>query len=342
MTRNLIITLSLISSLAASAADTLTQKMDTLLYTPNASAININANRSNTSITVTNIGGSGDNFFYETGTSTRIRIDEQSRAHYSDITNLLIAESDTKKLIVKFTSDRNDDIAYTYNIPDPDNRYVKTFLGAKSSDFGITIKHTGKTKWELVSGGLGFGWVSPLDSKPSMDVSMWKSNELTWAIILGVKMSHGPHALTTGLGIDWRNYVTKGDRYFHKDDDGKISLMPYEENMTKHRSRIKTFSLQIPVLYGFSFGHRRNFGLEVGPVLNFNTGGSIKTQYTIGSHDYSIKTHKIHQKPVTVDVLGMVRYQSLGLYVRYAPMEVLRTSTGLDFKSISTGIMLMF
>ena len=175
-----------------------------------------------------------------------------------------------------------------------------------------------------------------------MDVSMWKSNELTWAIILGVKMSHGPHALTTGLGIDWRNYVTKGDRYFHKDDDGKISLMPYEENMTKHRSRIKTFSLQIPVLYGFSFGHRRNFGLEVGPVLNFNTSGSIKTQYTIGSHDYSIKTHKIHQKPVTVDVLGMVRYQSLGLYVRYAPMEVLRTSTGLDFKSISTGIMLMF
>lgn len=340
MLRKVFLGITLVSTLAATANEPLSQKVDTLLSTPSAASISISADRANTSVTVNNIENSGDNFYYETGTNKRIRIDEQNRSQYINVSDILIAESDVQTLLVKFVTNGGDSISYTYNIPDPENRYIRTYLGAKGSDFGITIKHTGKTKWELVSGGIGFGWVSPLSDEPSMDASMWKSNELTWAIVLGVRMSHGPHSLTAGLGLDWRNYVTKGDFYFHKDEQEHITLMPYDENTTKHRSRIKVFSLQIPVLYGISFGHHRNCQFLLGPVVNFNTGGNIKTQYTTGSHDYSIKTHKIHQRPVTVDVMGEFKYKSAGLYVRYSPMNVLKTSTGLEFKSISTGIMI--
>lgn len=340
MLRKVLLGFTLVSTLAATADDSLSQKVDTLLSTSSAASISISADRANTSVTVNNIENSGDNFYYESGTNKRIRIDERNRSHYINVSDILIAESDSQNLLVKFVTNGGDSISYTYSIPDPENRYVRTFIGAKGSDFGITIKHTGKTKWELVSGGIGFGWVSPLSDEPSMDASMWRSYEFTWAIVLGVRMSHGPHSLTAGLGLDWRNYVTKGDHYFHKDEQERITLMPYDENTSKHRSRIKVFSLQIPVLYGISFGHHRNCQFLLGPILNFNTGGNIKTQYTIGSHDYSIKTHKIHQRPVTVDVMGEFKFKSVGLYVRYSPMDVLKTSTGIDFKSISTGIML--
>lgn len=187
---------------------------------------------------------------------------------------------------------------------------------------------------------LGIGWVAPINDSPAMNANMWKSNELTWAIILGVKMTHGRHSLASGLGVDWRNYVTKGDMYFHKADDGKITLMPYEADSRKHRSRIKTFSLQVPLLYGISFGRGGNCQFNLGPILNFNTGGSIKTQYKLDGRDYSVKTGHIGQRPVTVDIFGEIKYKAFGIYVRYSPMSVLKTSAGLDFRSISTGIML--
>lgn len=345
MTRHIIITaLCFIATAFTALASAPVERVDTLLFSPKASAIAISRYRTNTTIAVNNVDGSADNFYYQTGSSTRVRSDERSKINYTDITNVLIAETETKRLLVQFTTDKNHNVEYTYDLPDPDNRYVKTFLGDKSSDFGIqlgvNLGKSGGTRWDLVSGGWGAGWVGTLDCDPSMDASMWKSDEFTWAVVLGVRMTHGPHSLTAGLGIDWRNYVTTGDRYLHKDEEGRITLMPYEEGSSRHRSRIQTFSLQIPVLYGISFGSRRNFQFLAGPVLNFNTGGNIKTQYRLGSNDYSIKTRRIHQKPVTVDMMAEIKYKSVGIYVRYAPMEVLKSSTGLGFKSISTGIML--
>jgi len=294
-----------------------------------------------TSVTVHNVNGTSDNFFYQTGISSRTKVSEQSKMIYFDISDVSIIESDNK-LNIKFKSDDNQSQILSFDLPDPDNRYVKTYIGARGSDFGITISRSGLTKWEIISGGLGFGWVTPVGSEHSLDASMWKSNEITWAMILGVKMSNGPHSLSAGLGLDWRNYVITGDHFFNKDNDGKISLIPYDDNMGKRRSRIKVFSLQIPLLYEFSFGHHRNFDFKVGPTLNFNTGGSIETQYTIGSHDYTIKTRHISQRPVTVDVMGAINYKSIGIYARYAPMNVLKKSTGLEFRSFSTGIMFFF
>ncbi len=230
MTRHIIITaLCFIATAFTALASAPVERVDTLLFSPKASAIAISRYRTNTTIAVSNVDGSADNFYYQTGSSTRVRSDERSKINYTDITNVLIAETDTKRLLVQFTTDKNHNVEYTYDLPDPDNRYVKTFLGDKSSDFGIqlgvNLGKSGGTRWDLVSGGWGAGWVGTLDCDPSMDASMWKSDEFTWAVVLGVRMTHGPHSLTAGLGIDWRNYVTTGDRYLHKDEEGRIGFL---------------------------------------------------------------------------------------------------------------------
>ncbi len=338
MLRSLLLTSSILFASAVSA--TTTAAPDTLLNANSASQISVISNPSMTSITVHHVNDTPDNFFYQTGASTRTKVNEKSRMVYFDITNVSITETDDM-INVSFMSDNNEPQEFSFEIPDPDNRYVKTYLGAKGSDFGITISRSGSTQWDIVSAGLGAGFVTPVDKSPSFSSSMISSSEYTWAIVLGLQMRHGPHTVKAGLGIDWRNYTAKGNHYFHKDDNGEITLLPYDPEMTKTHSRIKVFSLQIPVLYGISFGHNRIFGVELGPVINFNTGGSVKTQYTIGSTDYSIKSRHIHQRPVTVDAMCIVKYKSVGLYARYAPMSVLKKSTGLDFGAFSTGIMLM-
>lgn len=326
--------------MAYSALAAIAQEVDTLLVTSVAKSISIQSDRRVTSVTVKRIGGGSDNFFYETGTSSTNWQNAETQIHYNDVRDVVITETNTKSLKIRFTIDDDDEISYTFSIPDPENRFVNTYIGRNGSDFGISIKKGGNTQWDLISGGWGFGWVSAIADDPSMHVNMWKSNELTWAIILGVRMTRGRSSLAMGLGIDWRNYVTKGNSYFDMGEDGKITLMPYEPGTHKHRSRIKVFSLQIPLLYGVDMGHKRNWRFNLGPILNFNTSGSIKTQYTMGDRDYSIKTHDIHQRPVTVDIFGEIKYKSIGVYVRYSPMKVMKTSTGLDFNTISTGIML--
>lgn len=318
------------------------ENADTLLNASSASKITIQANPARLTVSVSNVNGTTDDFFYQTGNPAAEKVAEQSRLEYIGVGTVCIIESDDKMLIdFKTTGDESHEIVL--NIPDPANRYVRCWLGSPVNDFGINLSRSVSTVWDMVSGGLGFGLVTPVNSDPSLSTSMGRSWEIMWTIVLGVKMKHGQHSVRAGVGLDWRNYVTKGDRYFHCDDDGHISMEPYGEEMRKHRSRIKVFSLQVPVLYGFSFGRNRSAcGVEIGPVVNFNTGGSIKTQYKIGDRDYSVKKCHIDKRPVTVDVMATFRYKSIGLYARYAPMNVLKDSAGMKFGAFSTGIMFGF
>lgn len=318
-----------------------TEGADTLLNAATATRIILQTNPSSITVNVYDVNGSPDNFFYQTGIPGSEKSKIQSSLEFVDLRNVSVVEHE-EKITVTFLSGSDSVRDVTLDIPDPDNRYVRTWLGKPVKDFGINLSNTRTTQWNLESGGFGFGFVTPVDSDPDFNPSMGRSYELTWTMILGVAMRHGHHSVRAGLGIDWRNYVTKSDHFFMKDDEGRIVLLPYEDGMSGRRSRIKVFSLQVPLLYGFSFGRRNAWGIELGPVINFNTGGSIKTQYKMDGHSVSVKTGHIGQRPVTVDLMTILHYKSIGLYARYAPMNVLKKSTELDFRGFSTGIMVGF
>lgn len=342
MTRKLTLALILLTSIftAAKAADN-TAVADTLLKAANAGYISIISTEKSTAITVNNIDGSADNFYYQSGKQSQGLVVKETRIQCPDITNITVC-STYDDISVSFTNPEGEPQAYTFSFEDPDNRSFKSYIGRKGSDFGFTISRTGKVRWEVISDGLGFGWVTPLKECPEMNTSMWKSNELTWNMVVGMRMSYLSSSLSFGLGLNWQNFVTKGDRYFHKNNDGRISLEPYEEGAEDTRSRIKIFSLQVPVLYGLKFGHKHYWDLKIGPVINFSTSNSIKTQYKLDGREYSVKTSKIGQRPVTVDAMTCISFRSFGIYCRYAPMKKLRTKTDLDFSSLSTGIMIGF
>ena len=66
------------------------------------------------------------------------------------------------------------------------------------------------------------------------------------------------------------------------------------------------------------------------------------TEYDYEGREYSIKTGRIGQRPVTVDGIFSMGYGGIGVYVRYSPMSKMRTSSGLNFGSLSTGIVVAF
>lgn len=142
---------------------------------------------------------------------------------------------------------------------------------------------------------------------------------------------------SVGLGFTARGYGLRDDQMFNKDADGITGLSLYPENTANRRSRISVYSLSIPFFFTQKFGQKSHVKLTLGPVLNIN-GGSINSYFEKDDRDYDYTIHKIGIRPVTVDLMAVLRYYGVGLYFKYSPMSVLKSGRGPQFHALSLGV----
>ncbi len=144
-----------------------------------------------------------------------------------------------------------------------------------------------------------------------------------------------------GLGFAWRNYRMTGKTRFVKNGN-QLSLDSYPENADIQFSRIKTFSLTVPLLLE---GHHRlskksNLWIQAGPLINFTTYASMKTRYKLDGQKHKEFDKNIHQEPITVDLYGAIGINNIGIYCRYAPCRILKRDYNPAFSTLSFGITL--
>lgn len=217
----------------------------------------------------------------------------------------------------------------------------------KNGNWDFTIPFVGKSaekrkhRMELCVGGFGFGMVNAVDAPDGMNVDMGASYELMWDNMLKFNYYVVPYttSVSLGFGMTWRNYRMTGRTRFIQEDDNLV-LGNYPEGAEIKFSRLKVFSLTIPLMINQSLG--RMVVLSVGPVINFNTHGSLKTRYTLGGEKVKEKSNHIHQNRMTVDLMAKLRFKSIGVYAKYSPSDMLNTEFGPKFRSFSTGITLFY
>lgn len=191
----------------------------------------------------------------------------------------------------------------------------------------------------------GMGLVSATSQAAGMDIDMTNAGFEFFLNNL-VQWEYTPirnTSLTMGFGVDWRNYRMRGNTRFIK-EGANITLGSYPENADINFSRLKVFSLTLDLMLRQRlFGH---VSVAAGPVLNFNTSGSLKTRYTLVDGDkregVKERNSNIHQKAVTVDFKGELKISPIAFYVKYSPMNVLDTNYGPEFRSLSAGAMIEF
>ena len=211
-------------------------------------------------------------------------------------------------------------------------------------DFNIPfINKNSKTKkyrGNLCVGGFGFGIVNAIETSEGMDMDMGASYEFSLDHLLRFNYNVLPAtSVSMGFGMTWRNYRMTGRTRFIKDGD-KLVLGAYPEGSDIKFSRLKVFSLTVPFMINQSLG--RKVVLSVGPVVNFNTHASLKTRYTLNGEKVKEKNNNIHQNRMTVDLMAKLRFNSLGVYAKYSPSDMLNTDFGPKFRSFSTGITLFY
>ena len=141
--------------------------------------------------------------------------------------------------------------------------------------------------------------------------------------------------LSAGIGIDWRNYTLSGhDKMFVKAND-IILVRDRDGKMSELASRISTTSLSLPLMVKQSFS--KDFAISLGAQFNWNFYSRLNNYYEEGDDEVDVQTKKIGERPITIDVLGMLHFGDFAVYCKYSPMSVLKKDKGPDFKSLAVG-----
>ncbi len=175
------------------------------------------------------------------------------------------------------------------------------------------------------------------DSKAPFDFS--PQNSMEFAFYLLDSKTMGRSTFSWGPGFTWRNYALTGSSLMMKDDtDGSIDMGKYRDGATPKVSKLRVFSINIPLLYSCDVYH--GFGFTVGPVVSLNAGSSIVNKYMMNGEKMKDKYKNVHCNTVTVDAMVQLHLKYFSIYAKYSPMSVMDKNYWPEFQTWTVGIAL--
>ena len=191
-----------------------------------------------------------------------------------------------------------------------------------------------------ISSTFSFGFIGGVSQDPGVGINMGQSFEIEWGDVLTAKLRVGrKDFLRIGMGFDWRNYRMT-DRMFVKELDGKITSQEYPAGTEPKFSRIHTFSLSFPLKYYHYFNKKIYFA--VGPELYITPWASLMTKYYEDGRERKVTASNLHENGVSIGVGAEINVHHIGIYYKYNPFNVLSSSFGPGFTSMTTGIKIAF
>ncbi|MDE5585648.1 MAG: hypothetical protein K2I92_04795, partial [Muribaculaceae bacterium] len=138
----------------------------------------------------------------------------------------------------------------------PDAASVKTSRSTSKSIFDLTglpgcsrkenRRHYG---WALSIDGVCIGLTDALGQTGGGGLQWSKSFEISWLSCLNVVYDFSRSRVYLGLGFDWRNYkATAFGQWLEPDGDGGVRWGSAPEGASVRFSRLKVFSLQLPLM----------------------------------------------------------------------------------------------
>lgn len=198
------------------------------------------------------------------------------------------------------------------------------------------------SRWDVTVDGVCVGLTDAVGSNHPGEMQWSKSFELCWLNCLAVIYDMGGSDLSFGLGFDWRNYrSTWSDRMLTATSDKGMEWTAPPDGVRIRFSRLKVFSLQFPVLFRTKIPST-SLHFKAGPIMNFNTYGSLKTGYddTEGNR-CEIFTKAIEPRRFTLDFFASLSLcKAVGIYARYSPMKVMKNVGDINFRPFTLGLTL--
>ena len=225
-------------------------------------------------------------------------------------------------------------VGMTAYAQDTDVKYVDVKY-VETNDGGVNLGQ-GADEDDRWSMHIAVGVDIPVSTK-GLDFAPFRSWDIDWTVVqYDYTPNNSKTTLSAGLGLNWRNYTLSGhDKMFVKAND-IVGVIDREGKMSELSSRVHTQSLSMPLLVKQRFA--KNFAISLGAQLNWNYYARLSNYYEMDDHEIDDQTKKIGERPITIDILGIVHIaKGFGVYCKYSPMSVFKKDKGPDFKSLSVG-----
>jgi len=256
-----------------------------------------------------------------------------------------IISGDSIQKIKVYGREGEDNYTYESKILLVDSNYVsQESINKDTWNFDFVKKHSYGTGYPMetknVSSRFALGLCYGANADYKGPQSVGSSWELMWTIAEVEKFGYGKHhGFSIGFGVDWRNFRIDGRSKFVKLDDGTVTEESFPAGYDNDFSRIKVFSLTIPVMWKY---RTKSVTFGLGPVININSYASIKNRYwDANGEKHKEIFKKIHQRPITVDIMAELNFHNwFSIYGKFSPMTILNSTYAKDvnFQPVSFGV----
>jgi len=168
------------------------------------------------------------------------------------------------------------------------------------------------------------------------------SNEISWnAFGYTLPVYKNFVGLTTGIGMNWRNYHLADNTHLVV-NDGITTVQPAPSGINYTSSRLRTFEFTVPLYLDLQpLGNDKLF-LTAGVLFGVNTFTSYKVKYKNSDGDKVKKVEGRDYKvnPFSLSYVLQVGYNDLGIYAKYTPTSVFKKDKGPEVQSASIGVTL--
>lgn len=191
--------------------------------------------------------------------------------------------------------------------------------------------------------GIGLGFANVTDESHGIPLRSEKSWELNINFFeknFRLSRRYG-WGLVTGMGIRWDRYRLDGDLHFQR-VNGHTELLPAPDGVTYTKSRLGITSLTVPLLLEWQHGRRwdSDFFISAGVVGVVKTASSSRIEYRDenGGKGKRKVDEGLYLRPITMDFLFQLGFNSIGVYLKYSPIEMFENDKSPTAYPVSLGV----
>ncbi len=158
--------------------------------------------------------------------------------------------------------------------------------------------------------------------------------------VLGVNYVFPSRRDCIGIGLGLEVYVFRGGKQWqYVKRDGKPAAVEYPQNSRDRRSRLKNYSLTLPIGYTHAFNKKFSLGFFVEP--QYTLANRTRSRYTIDDKHYSDQYYNVdgHRFSMAYRLVVESR-KTCGFYIKYQPFDMFSSSSPVNFKLLTIGITL--